>query len=207
MYPKFLIGSCAVSVQEFNHWLEVKANMNKHLLMCQLQFILCWSTDILLEASFQFESPVILTIESYLQGKDKKDKSTFWHLLTSLWRWWRLVLGKAQNNWAMESKWENSFHSSFILTVCQSILSGYKTMIWIPNVTHPGPTGGSYTCVFKKMHTCIRNILQGWEICHFLFILVSNMKKFIFKFPNNYSIENINLLYLYYYIKLIWLTF
>ena len=165
MCPKFLIGCCAISVQKFNCWLEVKANMNEHLLMCRLQFILWWSSDILLEASFQFESPVILTIESYLQGKDKKDKSTFWHLLTSLWRWWRLVLGKAQNNWAMESKWENSFHRSFVWTVCQSILSGYKRVIWIPNVTHPGPTWGSYAWVFKNMRTYIGDILQGCEIC------------------------------------------
>lgn len=129
MYSIFLIGCCAISVQKFNHWLEVKPNMNKHLLKCQLQLILLWSSDILLGASFQLESSVILTIESHLQGKDEKEKSTSWHLLTSLWRWWIPVLGKAQNNWAMESKWENSFHSSCILTVCQTILSGYKIMI------------------------------------------------------------------------------
>lgn len=129
MYPIFLIGSCAILVQKFNHWLEVKPNMNEHLLMCQLQLILWWSSDMLLKASFSLESSVILTIESHLQGKDKKEKSTSWHLLMSLWRWWILVLCEAQNNWAMESKWEKCLYSSFILTVCQSILSGNKIMI------------------------------------------------------------------------------
>lgn len=129
MYSTFLIGCCTISIKKFNHWLEVKPNMNEHLLKCQLQLIVLWSSDILLGASFQLESSVILTTESHLQGKNEKEKSMSWHLLTSLWRWWIPVLGKAQNNWAMESKWENSFHSSFILTVCQTILSGYKTMI------------------------------------------------------------------------------
>lgn len=110
-----LIDNCKISVQKSNRWLEVKPNVNEHLSMCQVQLMLWWSSDILQGASLQLESSVILTIESHLQGKDKKDKFTSRHLLTSLWRWWIPVLVKAQNNWAMASKWENSFHSSFRL--------------------------------------------------------------------------------------------
>lgn len=51
MYPIVLTDSCAILVQKFNPGLEVKSNMNEHLLMCQLQLIPWWSSDILLEAS------------------------------------------------------------------------------------------------------------------------------------------------------------
>lgn len=117
-------------------------------------------------ASSQCESSVILTIESHLEEKDKKDKSTSWHLLTSLWRWWIPVLGEAQNNWGMERKRENSLIVDSVLTICQNISSSYKTLIWIPNATYLSLRWGGYTCVCRHTHVFIWKYSQGCRICY-----------------------------------------
>ena len=85
MYPIYLIACCAISTQQKSDcWLEVKPHMNEYLLTNRLQLILWWSSDILLGASLQLESSVILTIESHLQGKSKKKTNLhpdiFWHV-------------------------------------------------------------------------------------------------------------------------------
>lgn len=45
---------------------------------------------------------IILTAESHLQKKDKKDKSVSWHLVTSFYGWWISVTWQVQSYQAMD---------------------------------------------------------------------------------------------------------
>lgn len=45
---------------------------------------------------------IILTGESHLQQKDKKDKSVAWHLVTSFYGWWISVTWQVQSYRAMD---------------------------------------------------------------------------------------------------------
>lgn len=54
-----------------------------------------------------FELSIILTVESHLQQKDKKDKSVAWHLVTSFYGWlisvtWQVQSYRAMDGWVAQ---------------------------------------------------------------------------------------------------------